>query len=81
MTCLQALADLLYSFAILRYDAQHMVDSILTRILFDLKHMSPASLSQLVYGLHLLRHRLVLTHIMHSCVRVILAILDVLPTL
>lgn len=48
---------MLYSFAILRYDAQHMVDSILKTILFDLKHMPPASLSQLVFGLHLLRHR------------------------
>ena len=54
---MQALADVLYSFAILHCDHQHMVDSILTRILFDLKRMSPAALSQLVSGLHLLHHR------------------------
>ena len=54
---LQALADVLYSFAILHCDHQQMVDSILTRILFDLKRMSPAALSQLVSGLHVLHHR------------------------
>ena len=54
---LQALADILYTFAILNVDAQHMTDSILERIVYDLKSMSPASLSQLVSGLHLLNHR------------------------
>lgn len=59
---LQALADLLYTFAILHFDAQQMVDSILRRILFDLKSMSPAALSQLVFCLHLLNHRCVRVH-------------------
>ena len=62
----QALADLLYCFAILHYDAQHLVDSILQRILFELKHMSPAALSQLVSGLTLLNHRDAVTDVFLS---------------